>query len=111
MSRTTVRGLSIRYDVIGKEGPWVALITGGRRGFDEFVPLATRVADHGFRVVLHDRRNTGASDIALEAREVEEITWADDLRILLDQIGALPACIGGSSSGARTAHPVRPPAS
>lgn len=103
MPMATVRGLSINYEIVGDDGPWVALITGGRRGYQEFLPLAGRVAEKGFRVLLHDRRNTGASDIKLEAHEVEEATWADDLRDLLDQLGAAPAFIGGSSSGARTA--------
>lgn len=103
MPTASVRGLNINYEVIGDDGPWVALITGGRRGYQEFLPLAGKIADKGFRVLLHDRRNTGASDIKLEAHEVEEATWADDLRDLLDQLGAAPAFIGGSSSGARTA--------
>ena len=29
-----VRGVNIFYQVIGDRGPWVALITGGRRGHD-----------------------------------------------------------------------------
>ncbi|MEK9683885.1 MAG: alpha/beta hydrolase [Rhodospirillaceae bacterium] len=97
-----VRGLNIRYEIVGTEGPWMALTTGGRRPYDEFMPLAEKIALKGFRVVLHDRRNTGASDLLLEATETEEHTWADDLRELLDQLSALPAFISGSSSGART---------
>lgn len=103
MPMATVRGLSINYEIVGDDGPWVALITGGRRGYQEFLPLAGNIAERGFRVLLHDRRNTGASDIKLEAHEVEEATWADDLCDLLDQLGVAPAFIGGSSSGARTA--------
>lgn len=103
MPTATVRGLNINYEVVGDAGPWVALITGGRRGYDEFIPLAGKIAAEGFRVLLHDRRNTGSSDIALEAHEVEEVTWADDLAELLGQLDASPAFIGGSSSGARTA--------
>ncbi len=45
----------------------LALITGGRRGHDEFVPLATKLANAGYRVVLHDRRNTGRSDVLIRA--------------------------------------------
>src|SRR5690606_11377347 len=56
----------------------------------------------GFRVLLHDRRNTGASDIALTAEETEEAVWADDLQVLVTQLGAAPLFVGGSSSGART---------
>ena len=103
MPNATVRGLNINYEVIGDDGPWVALITGGRRGYQEFIALANRLAGEGFRVLLHDRRNTGSSDIKLEAYEVEEATWADDLADLLGQLDAAPAFIGGSSSGARTA--------
>lgn len=107
MPMAQVRGLNINYEIVGdvddNSTPWVALITGGRRGYQEFLPLAGKIAAKGHRVLLHDRRNTGSSDIKLEAHEVEEATWADDLRELLDQLDAAPAFIGGSSSGARTA--------
>ncbi len=97
-----IRGVNINYQIIGERGPWVALITGGRRAYNEFIPLATKIAAGGYRVLLHDRRNTGTSEILLDRDEVEEITWADDLDILLKKLGASPAFIGGSSSGART---------
>jgi pimeloyl-ACP methyl ester carboxylesterase len=102
MPITKIRGLDIHYQVIGDKGPWVTLTTGGRRGHQEFVPLAKKIAAAGHRVLLHDRRNTGASDILIEGEETEEAIWADDLHELLSQLGALPAFIGGSSSGART---------
>jgi len=97
-----VRGVKINYEVVGEAGPWVALTTGGRRGHAEFVPLARKVAAEGFRVLLHDRRNTGASDIVIAGEDGEEEIWADDLVELLGQLNALPAFVGGSSSGART---------
>jgi pimeloyl-ACP methyl ester carboxylesterase len=103
MATAKIRGLNINYEVVGEDGPWVTLITGGRRGYREFIPLAQKIAAQGFRVLLHDRRNTGASDILIASDEVEEITWADDLALLLDRLGAKPAFIGGSSAGARTA--------
>jgi hypothetical protein len=53
-----IRGVNIFYQVIGDRGPWVALITGGRRGHDEFVPLATKLADAGDRVVLQMERGS-----------------------------------------------------
>ena len=102
MPTAKIRGLDIHYQVIGEAGPWVALTTGGRRGHQEFVPLARRIAAAGHRVLLHDRRNTGSSDILIDGEEVEEAIWADDLHELLRQLGGLPAFIGGSSSGART---------
>ncbi len=98
-----INGLNINYEIVGDDGPFVTLITGGRRGYAEFVPLAQKVAAEGFRVLLHDRRNTGASDMSFDAEEVEEAIWADDLHELLSQLDGLPAFIGGSSSGARTA--------
>ncbi|MCZ6591281.1 MAG: alpha/beta hydrolase [Alphaproteobacteria bacterium] len=98
-----VHGLNINYEVIGDDGLWVTLITGGRRGYAEFVPLARKIAAEGYRVLMHDRRNTGASDISFDGEDVEEATWADDLHELLSQLDALPAFIGGASSGARTA--------
>lgn len=102
MAIAEIRGVNIHYQVLGERGPWVALTTGGRRGHQEFVPLAKKIAAKGHRVLLHDRRNTGASDILIEGDEVEEAIWADDLRELLSRLGALPAFVGGSSSGART---------
>ena len=98
-----VRGVNIFYQVIGDRGPWAALITGGRRGHDEFVPLATKLANAGYRVVLHDRRNTGRSDVLIEGDVAEEILWLDDLHELLKQLNAIPTFVGGSSAGARTA--------
>jgi pimeloyl-ACP methyl ester carboxylesterase len=102
MPYAKVRGVNIFYQVIGDRGPWVALITGGRRGHDEFVPLATKTANAGYRVVLHDRRNTGRSDVLIEGDVAEETLWLDDLHELLKQLDAIPTFIGGSSAGART---------
>jgi pimeloyl-ACP methyl ester carboxylesterase len=96
-----IRGVQIHYEVSGEAGPWVALVTGGRRGFAEFRSFARKLADRGFRVLLHDRRNTGASDVLIEGDDGEEEIWADDLVLLLERLDALPAFVGGTSSGAR----------
>jgi pimeloyl-ACP methyl ester carboxylesterase len=96
-----VRGVNINYEIIGDTGPWLALTTGGRRGYAEFITFAHKIAAHGFRVLLHDRRNTGASDVIIEGEEGEEELAADDLVLLLEHLNALPAFIGGTSSGAR----------
>ena len=98
-----IHGLNINFEIVGDDGPPAVLITGGRRGYSEFKPLAAKIAAAGYRVFLHDRRNTGASDISIEGKEVEEAVWADDLHEFLKQHDAVPAFIGGSSSGARTA--------
>ncbi|MEP4380865.1 MAG: alpha/beta hydrolase [Alphaproteobacteria bacterium] len=103
MPTIAIRGVNLRYEIVGDDGPVVTLITGGRRGYDEFLPMAQKLSVEGFRVLLHDRRNTGASDIRMSADEVEEAVWADDLHALLTELDEVPAFIGGSSSGARTA--------
>lgn len=102
MPTQNVRGIDIHYRIVGERGPWLVLITGGRRGFAEFVPLAGKIAAHGVRVLLHDRRNTGASDVIIDGREGEEEIWTDDLHELMGKLDARPAVVGGASSGART---------
>lgn len=102
MPYANVRGAAINFRVLGSSGPWVALNPGGRRAIDGIEGLADKLAAKGYRVLVHDRRNTGASDIAIGGKESEYEMWADDLYELLRQQGALPAVIGGSSSGCRT---------
>ena len=102
MPVTNIRGVNINWQQIGDRGPWIMLTTGGRRGHDEFIPLANKLAARGHRVVLHDRRNTGASDVLIEGDAGEEVIWTEDMLELMNKLGALPAFFGGSSSGART---------
>ena len=61
------------------------------------------LAAAGYRVLLHDRRNCGASDVAFDGSASEHEVWADDLYELGKQLGALPMVVGGSSAGARLA--------
>src|SRR5262249_45567185 len=96
-----VRGVNINYEVLGTSGPWVALSPGGRRALDNVKSLAQHVADAGYRVLIHDRRNCGLSDIAIGADISEYEVWAEDLYDLLSQLKALPAVVGGGSSGCR----------
>jgi pimeloyl-ACP methyl ester carboxylesterase len=102
MPVSTIRGVKINWQVVGDDGPWVVMTTGGRRGHDEFIPLAEKIAAHGYRVLLHDRRNTGASDIRIEGDEGEEVIWTHDMYELMSEQGALPAFMCGASAGART---------
>src|ERR671919_892788 len=103
MPLTKVRGVNINYKVLGDRGPWVALSPGGRRDISGIELLASRLAAEGHRVVIFDRRNCGASDVVIDGNESEYEIWADDVHELLHQLGALPAVVGGSSSGCRTA--------
>ncbi|MBI4191080.1 MAG: alpha/beta hydrolase [Betaproteobacteria bacterium] len=102
MPLAKVRSVDINYEILGTQGPWVALSPGGRNGLKIVKTIAKRVADAGFRVVLHDRRNCGASDVVIDGKDSEYEIWADDLYELLSQLKALPAFVGGSSSGCRT---------
>ena len=103
MPFASVRGAHINYKVLGNDGAWVALSPGGRRDLTVVEPLAQRVAAAGHRVVIFDRRNCGASDVVIDGEDSEYEIWADDLYELLSQLGGLPAFVGGSSSGCRTA--------
>jgi pimeloyl-ACP methyl ester carboxylesterase len=103
MPLAKVRGVNINYKVLGERGPWVALSPGGRRDISGIELLAGKVADNGYHVVIFDRRNCGASDVVIDGNDSEYEIWADDIRELLRELGALPAFVGGSSSGCRTA--------
>lgn len=98
-----VRGIALNYETFGSTGPWLALSPGGRRGMQELFPLAEKLAAGGHRVLLHDRRNCGGSEVEIAGQDAEYEIWADDLNELLRQLDATPAYVGGSSSGCRLA--------
>jgi len=102
MPYAKVRGVNINYQVLGAAGPWVALSPGGRRDLGGIQNQAGKLAELGYRVVIFDRRNCGASDVVIDGNESEYEIWADDVHELSRQLGALPAIVGGSSSGCRT---------
>jgi pimeloyl-ACP methyl ester carboxylesterase len=101
MPLATVHGAAIHYEVVGEKGPWVSLSPGGRRPLEAVRSLGARIAQAGYRVLLHDRRNCGASDVIIDGDESEYDIWADDLHALMRELQALPAHIGGASSGCR----------
>jgi pimeloyl-ACP methyl ester carboxylesterase len=96
----TIRGVDIVFEVLGDGGPWVALTPGGRRGMEAVRDLAGLVAEAGYRVLIHDRRNTGASGMGFPG-ENESREQAEDLAALMDALGTGPAFVAGSSSGSR----------
>jgi pimeloyl-ACP methyl ester carboxylesterase len=102
MPVTNIRGVDINYEILGERGPFVALQPGGRRAGAALRSLAAKIAEAGHRVIIYDRRNCGASGIAIGG-ESENEEWAEDLHELLARLDALPAYIGGSSSGCRLA--------
>ena len=103
MSFATVNGIRLHYELLGEDGPWIALVSGARRSMDEVRTLSERVAREGFRVLLHDRRNTGQSELSLDGEGSEFDIWADELNALIHALGLPPLIVGGSSSGCRLA--------
>ena len=103
MTEAVVRNIRINYEVIGHSGPWIALTPGSRRAYGELANLAKDIAASGYRVLLHDRRNCGASEVAFDGSASEHEVWADDLYDLGRQLGADRLVVGGSSAGARLA--------
>jgi pimeloyl-ACP methyl ester carboxylesterase len=103
MPEALIRGVHINFEVIGERGAWIALTPGSRRPYAELKDLSKMLANAGYRVVLHDRRNCGASEVAFDGSASEHEVWSDDLYELGKQLGALPMYVGGSSAGARLA--------
>src|SRR5262249_30103032 len=87
----SARGGHINYVILGSSGPWMTLSPGGRRDMGQVKSLAQKMANHGYRVLIHDRRNCGLSDISIDPSQAEFEIWADDLHALLTQFSALPA--------------------
>ena len=109
MPEAVVRGVHINYEVIGKSGPWIALTPGSRRPYGELVDLSKAIAASGYRVLLHDRRNCGASDVAFDGSGSEHDVWADDLYELGKQLdAAADGCrrlVGWRAAGDPVRHP------
>ena len=100
MQTAAVRGVKLVYEVLGNTGPWVAISPGGRRGMALDRALGVLLAEAGFRVLMYDRRNTGASEIGFPGQS-ESHEQAEDLLALLTALGTGPAYIAGCSSGSR----------
>ena len=100
MPSVAVRGAKLAYELLGDSGPWIAVSPGGRRGMALERPLGILLAEAGFRVLLYDRRNTGASEIGFPGQS-ESHEQAEDLLALLKTLQIGPAYIAGCSSGSR----------
>jgi pimeloyl-ACP methyl ester carboxylesterase len=94
-------GYAIHYDIVGDQGPWVVLTPGGRGAMADVQQLAKGLAAQGYRVVIHDRRNCGRSDVFVDGEASEQEVWVEDVYALLLQLQALPVIAGGGSAGCR----------
>lgn len=96
-----IRGAKINYEVLAGGDEWVVLTPGGRGDLERVRTLGQRIAESGYSVLLHDRRNCGASDVVIDGDGSEQEIWADDLYELLRRLDALPVVAGGGSAGCR----------
>lgn len=95
-----VRGVNLVYEVIGDKGPMVTITPGGRRGIASDRALGVLLAEAGYRALMWDRRNCGASDIAFSG-DNESREQAEDLLALVRALGERQVHVAGCSSGAR----------
>jgi pimeloyl-ACP methyl ester carboxylesterase len=92
--------VNLYYEEYGT-GPAVILTPGGRVDRNGLRPIAALLSPQ-CRVILHDRRNCGRSDVIIGGELSEQHQWAEDMAALLKQIGAAPAYAAGGSAGSRT---------
>ncbi|MBM3942379.1 MAG: alpha/beta hydrolase [SAR202 cluster bacterium] len=100
MPYANIQGVNLYYEVYGS-GPAVILTPGGRVDTNGLRPMAALLSPH-CRVILHDRRNCGRSDIVIGGELSEQHIWAEEMAGLLKHIGAVPAYAAGGSAGSRT---------
>jgi len=69
MTTAEVNGALVAYELIGEGIPWV-ITPGGRLSKDTpgVRELAVALAGHGYRALIWDRPNTGASDVVFTGR-------------------------------------------
>jgi pimeloyl-ACP methyl ester carboxylesterase len=106
-----IDGIGIDYELIGA-GRAISITPGGR--FSKNDPgvreLAEALAAEGFRALIWDRPNCGASDIALRG-ESESVLNATVLAGLIRKLDLGPTILAGGSAGSRvslltaTRHP------
>ena len=102
MPYANVNEINLYYEDYGpRSGPAVILTPGGRNDTNGLRPIAALLSAH-CRVILHDRRNCGKSDVVIDDEPSEQHSWAKEMADLLLQLGAAPAYAVGGSAGSRT---------
>lgn len=98
MPKINVNGVTLAYEVFGEGSPFVWTPGGWLPREEGAYFLAGRLSAN-YKVLIWDRRNSGASDFAIEDAPSEYHLWADDLHHLLNALNMSPAYIGGGSGG------------
>jgi 2-hydroxy-6-oxonona-2,4-dienedioate hydrolase len=97
-----VKGGNVVYEILGKEGDFIALTPGGRysKDIEGLRPLAQALVKGGYRVLLWDRPNCGKSDVQFYGQS-ESHMRAETLHALITGLDIGPCIIAGGSGGAR----------
>lgn len=97
-----INGGNVVYEILGKEGDFIALTPGGRfsKDIDGLRPLAQELVKGGYRVLLWDRPNCGKSDVQFYGQS-ESHMRAETLHALITGLDIGPCIIAGGSGGAR----------
>ncbi|GAA1434450.1 alpha/beta hydrolase [Microlunatus lacustris] len=94
---TTADGTAIYHLDWGGDGTPVLLSHGWPLNADAWEAAARFLAEHGHRVVAHDRRGHGRSSRTWHGNEMD--TYADDLAHLLDALDLREVTLVGHSTG------------
>lgn len=93
---TSRDGAQIFYKDWGEGSP-VILSHGWPLNADAWDATARFLAEHGYRVITHDRRGHGRSSQTWHGNEMD--TYADDLAALIDQLNLSGLTMAGHSTG------------
>lgn len=100
MPYANINGTNLFYEDYGS-GPAVLLTPGGRVDRNGLRPIGALISPH-CRVLLHDRRNCGRSDIVIGGELSEQHIWAEEMAGLLQHLGITSVYAVGGSAGSRT---------
>lgn len=102
MPAVWINGGNVVYKILGDSGELIVLTPGGRFGMDipGLRPLAEALVAGGYRVLLWDRPNCGASDVQFYG-QTESHMRAETLHGLLTMLATGPCILAGGSGGAR----------
>jgi 2-hydroxy-6-oxonona-2,4-dienedioate hydrolase len=97
-----INGGNVVYEILGREGDFIVLTPGGRFSKDipGLKPLARKLVEGGYRVLLWDRPNCGKSDVQFYGQS-ESHMRAETLQQLITTLDIGPVILLGGSGGAR----------
>lgn len=98
MPKKSISGVTLAYELLG-DGPTIVWTPGGWFPRNDWSYLNAGCFSSRYQNLLWDRRNCGASDIAIEDAPTEFHLWADDLHGLLQELNTGPVYLAGGSNG------------